>query len=144
MAHPSGEDTIALIREAGELGVPTLFHCDEPLTTPLAIEPAAAARPDSMVILGHMGGYFHADEAIEAAERQPNMLPHYDNPDQQTESHHAQRRADCVREHHYYAHGGRDLSSTVECQWRVLRGQQFENVHFGPMGYSYYHTAYLA
>lgn len=75
LAHPSGEDTITLIRKAGELGVPTLFHCgDEPMTTPLSIEPAAAACPDSVVILGHMGGYFHVDEAIEVAERQPNIV----------------------------------------------------------------------
>jgi uncharacterized protein len=75
LAHPSGEDTIALIRQAGALGVPTLFHCgDEPMTTPLSIEPAAAACPDSVVILGHMGGYFHVDEAIEVAERQPNIV----------------------------------------------------------------------
>jgi predicted TIM-barrel fold metal-dependent hydrolase len=75
LAHPSGEDTIALIRRAGELGVPTLFHCgDEPMTTPLSIEPAAIACPDSVVILGHMGGYFHVDEAIEVAERQSNIV----------------------------------------------------------------------
>lgn len=75
LAHPSGEDTIALIRRAGELGVPTLFHCgDEPMTTPLSIEPAAAACPDSVVILGHMGGYFHVDEALEVAERQSNIV----------------------------------------------------------------------
>jgi hypothetical protein len=75
LAHPSGEDTIALIRRAGALGIPTLFHCgDEPMTTPLSIEPAAAACPDSVIILGHMGGYFHVDEAIEVAERHPNIV----------------------------------------------------------------------
>ncbi len=75
LAHPSSADTIALIRRAGELGVPTLFHCgDEPMTTPLSIEPAAKACPDSVIILGHMGGYFHVDEAIEVAERQPNIV----------------------------------------------------------------------
>jgi len=75
LAHPSGADTIALIRRAGELGVPTLFHCgDEPMTTPLSIEPAAVACPEALVILGHMGGYFHVDEAIEVAERQPNIV----------------------------------------------------------------------
>jgi uncharacterized protein len=75
LAHPSGDDTIALIRKAGELGVPTLFHCgDEPMTTPLSIEPAAAACPDSVIILGHMGGYFHVDEAIEVAERHSNII----------------------------------------------------------------------
>lgn len=75
LAHPGGADTIALIRAAGGLGVPTLFHCgDEPLTTPESIAPAAAACPDSTIILGHMGGYFHVDEAIEVAERHPNIV----------------------------------------------------------------------
>ena len=44
------------------------------MTTPLSIEPAAVACPDSIVILGHMGGYFHVDEAIEVAERCPNVV----------------------------------------------------------------------
>jgi uncharacterized protein len=75
LAHPGGVETIELIREAGELGVPTLFHCgDEPLTTPLSIAPAAAACPDSTIILGHMGGYFHVDEAIDVAERYENII----------------------------------------------------------------------
>ncbi|GAB3881335.1 amidohydrolase family protein [Terrabacter terrigena] len=75
IAHPSGEDTIRLIRTAGELGVPTLFHCgDEPMTTPLSIAPAAEACPEATVILGHMGGYFHVDEAIEVADRLPNIV----------------------------------------------------------------------
>lgn len=73
--HPAGAATIELIRLAGELGVPTLFHCgDEPMTTPLSIAPAAAACPESRIILGHMGGYFHVEEAIEVAERHPNII----------------------------------------------------------------------
>lgn len=75
LAHPGGADTIALIRAAGELGVPTLFHCgDEPLSTPLSIAPAAVACPDAKIILGHMGGYRHVDEAIDVAERHPNII----------------------------------------------------------------------
>jgi hypothetical protein len=75
LQHPGGNATIDLIRHAGELGVPTLFHCgDEPLSTPLSIAQAAAACPDSVVILGHMGGYFHVDEALEVAERYPNVV----------------------------------------------------------------------
>ena len=75
IAHPSGEDTIRLIRRAGEHGVPTLFHCgDEPMTTPLSIAPAAAACPDAKIILGHMGGYFHVDEAIDVAEMHDNII----------------------------------------------------------------------
>jgi predicted TIM-barrel fold metal-dependent hydrolase len=73
--HPGKAETIALIRAAGELGVPTLFHCgDELMTTPMSIAPAAAACPDSKIILGHMGGYFHVDEAIDVAERHDNII----------------------------------------------------------------------
>lgn len=75
IAHPSGEDTLRLIRRAAEHNAPTLFHCgDEPMTTPLAIARAAAAVPQATIILGHMGAYFHSDEAIEVAERYPNIV----------------------------------------------------------------------
>ena len=75
IAHPAGEDTLRLIRAAAAHSAPTLFHCgDEPLTTPLAIARAAEACPGATIILGHMGGYFHADEAIEVAERHPNLV----------------------------------------------------------------------
>lgn len=75
IAHPSGDDTLCLIRVAAAHRAPTLFHCgDEPLTTPLAVAHAAAAVPEATIILGHMGGYFHVDEAIEVAERLPNLV----------------------------------------------------------------------
>lgn len=74
LAHPSGADTHRLIRKAAEHNAPTLFHCgDEPMTTPLAIAESARACPEAMIILGHMGGYFHVDEAIEVGERFPNL-----------------------------------------------------------------------
>jgi predicted TIM-barrel fold metal-dependent hydrolase len=75
IAHPAGEDTLRLIRIAARHRAPTLFHCgDEPMTTPLAIAAAAEACPEATIILGHMGGYFHVDEAIETAERLPNLV----------------------------------------------------------------------
>ena len=75
LAHPADASTLKLIRLAAELGAPVLFHCgDEPMTTPLSIAAAAAAVPEATVILGHMGGYFHVDEAIEVAERHPNVM----------------------------------------------------------------------
>jgi predicted TIM-barrel fold metal-dependent hydrolase len=75
IAHPSGEDTLRLIRAAAAHGAPTLFHCgDEPMTTPLAVALAAEAVPEATVILGHMGGYWHVEEAIEVAERVPNLV----------------------------------------------------------------------
>jgi predicted TIM-barrel fold metal-dependent hydrolase len=75
IAHPAGEDTLRLIRVAAEHRAPTLFHCgDEPLTTPLSVARAAAACPEATIILGHMGGYFHVDEAIAVAERYENIV----------------------------------------------------------------------
>lgn len=75
IAHPGGEDTLRLVRLAAAHGAPTLFHCgDEPLTTPLAVAAAAAACPEATIVLGHMGGYAHVDEAIEVAERLPNVV----------------------------------------------------------------------
>ena len=75
IAHPAGEETLRLIRAAAAHRAPTLFHCgDEPQTTPLAVARAAAACPEATIILGHMGGYFHVDEAIDAAERHPNLV----------------------------------------------------------------------
>lgn len=75
VAHPAGAETVRLVRRAGELGVPVLFHCgDEPMTTPLEVEAAAAAAPETTVILAHMGGYFHADQAIAVAGRRDNVI----------------------------------------------------------------------
>ena len=75
LAHPAAEPTVELLRLAGELGVPVLFHCgDDPYTTPQAIAAGAAQAPETTVVLGHMGGYFHVDEAIAAAERHGNLV----------------------------------------------------------------------
>jgi predicted TIM-barrel fold metal-dependent hydrolase len=74
LVHPADPATHRLIRRAAQLGVPTLFHCgDEPYTTPFELEEAAAAAPEAIIIFGHMGGYFHAREAIEVAKRRPNV-----------------------------------------------------------------------
>jgi len=75
IAHPAGEDTLRLIRAAATHGAPTLFHCgDEPMATPLAVARAALACPEATIIFGHMGGYFHVDEAIAVAERHGNVF----------------------------------------------------------------------
>jgi uncharacterized protein len=74
LAHPADQATHRLMRKAAELHVPVLFHCgDEPYTTPFELEYSAAAVPDAAVIFGHMGGYFHADQAIQVARRRPNV-----------------------------------------------------------------------
>jgi predicted TIM-barrel fold metal-dependent hydrolase len=75
IAHPAAEDTLRLIRAAAEHRAPTLFHCgDEPMATPLAVSRAAKACPEATIILGHMGGYFHVEEAIGVAERYENIV----------------------------------------------------------------------
>ena len=73
--HPASEPTLALIRHAATLRVPTLFHCgDEEFTLPLQIAEAAVAVPEATIILGHMGGYFHVRDAIRVAKRHPNLI----------------------------------------------------------------------
>lgn len=75
LSHPGGEETLRLVRIASEFGVPTLFHSgDEPLATPLAIGEAARKCPSASIILGHMGGYFHVDEALLVAEEHENVF----------------------------------------------------------------------
>jgi uncharacterized protein len=74
LAHPAGDATVAVLRRAGELGLPALFHSgDDPYTTPQVFALAAEAAPDCAIVLGHMGGYLHVDDAIAVAERHSNL-----------------------------------------------------------------------
>ncbi len=74
LAHPAAEPTVALLRRCGELGVPALFHCgDDPYTTPQTMALAAQRAPETAIVLGHMGGYFHVEEAIHAATTHQNL-----------------------------------------------------------------------
>jgi predicted TIM-barrel fold metal-dependent hydrolase len=74
LAHPASEASLRLIRQAAGYHAPVLFHCgDEALTTPLQIAQAAERAPEASIILGHMGGYVHVEEAIETAARLPNL-----------------------------------------------------------------------
>ena len=67
IAHPAGAATVAVLRLCAEASLPVLFHCgDDPYTTPQALALAAALVPDCSIVMGHMGGYFHAADAIEA------------------------------------------------------------------------------
>jgi uncharacterized protein len=75
IAHPASKESLALIRKAAAHKAPTLFHCgDEPMTTPYAVALAAEAVPEATIILGHMGGYVHVDDALDVAERYPNII----------------------------------------------------------------------
>lgn len=72
---PTAPDVLALIRCAARWHAPTLFHCgDEEFTLPLQLAQAAALVPEAQIILGHMGGYFHVEDAIQVARELPNVL----------------------------------------------------------------------
>lgn len=74
LAHPAGEPTVAVLRLAAAAQIPVLFHCgDDPYTTPQALELAARLVPECVLVLGHMGGYFHVSEAIAVAARNENV-----------------------------------------------------------------------
>ncbi|HUY99535.1 MAG TPA: amidohydrolase family protein [Thermomicrobiaceae bacterium] len=73
--HPSSPETLELLRTAAAWHAPTLFHCgDEEFTLPYQIAQAAALVPEATIILGHMGGYFHVEDAIQAALTYPNLI----------------------------------------------------------------------
>ncbi len=75
LVHPSADVSVNLIQTAANLGIPTLFHCgDEEFTLPLQVAAAAGKCPDARIILGHMGGYFHVEDAILAAEKYDNIF----------------------------------------------------------------------
>lgn len=73
-AHPYHPAVVSLVKLAAELGVPSLFHSgDESLSLPLQFGPLAEAAPDATIILAHMGGYAHVDEAIHICETHENL-----------------------------------------------------------------------
>lgn len=74
ITHPYNDTAVSLIKIAGEMKVPTLFHSgDENLSLPLQIGKCAELCPDSIIIMGHMGGFYHTDDAINIAEKFENI-----------------------------------------------------------------------
>jgi len=67
--------TLRVMRRAAEYHAPVLFHSgDETLALPQEIAEAARLCPETIVILGHMGGYFHVEAAIRVAKSLANVL----------------------------------------------------------------------
>ena len=63
--HPFGEDTVKILKRAAEYDIPVLFHCsDEAMCLPMQIAEGIRQSPETKVILAHMGGFFHLDDAI--------------------------------------------------------------------------------
>lgn len=65
---------LEIMKIAGERGMPVLFHCaDEMMCLPLEIEAGIRQVPETNIILGHMGGFFHQNDAINVAKRNKNV-----------------------------------------------------------------------
>jgi predicted TIM-barrel fold metal-dependent hydrolase len=66
---------IRLVKRAAEFDAPVLFHSgDEPLSLPQQFARLAEEAPEATIILAHMGGYHHTDDAIRVCERYDNLL----------------------------------------------------------------------
>ena len=72
--HPFGDLTVKVVRRAGELGLPVLFHSgDEVMCLPYQIDRLAAKCPETIIILAHIGGFFSGEAALDVAARRPNV-----------------------------------------------------------------------
>jgi predicted TIM-barrel fold metal-dependent hydrolase len=66
---------VRLVKKAAEFDAPALFHSgDEPLSLPQQFARLAEEAPEATIILAHMGGYHHTDDAIRVCERYGNLL----------------------------------------------------------------------
>jgi len=72
--YPGGQATVDLFRKAAEYDIPVLVHCaDEIMCLPLQFAETLEQSPDTKVILAHMGGFFHKEDAIKVCKRFPNI-----------------------------------------------------------------------
>lgn len=72
--YPYGPHTQTVLEKAAEYGVPVIFHCaDELFSFPLHIGMAADLCPETKIIMAHMGGHFHTDDAIQVCLTHPNV-----------------------------------------------------------------------
>jgi predicted TIM-barrel fold metal-dependent hydrolase len=75
LGFPYGEATLRLMRRAAEYNAPVLFHTgDEALALPEEVAQAARLCPEATVIMAHMGGYYHYEAVLQAAQELPNVL----------------------------------------------------------------------
>ena len=72
--HPYSKASVNLMKEAARLNVPVLFHSgDESMSLPLQVGLAAESCLEARIIMGHMGGYAHVEDALNVAERYDNI-----------------------------------------------------------------------
>ena len=66
--------TVDVVRRAGELKMPVLFHCgDEMMCLPYQIERLAKLCPGTVIVLAHLGGYFSGEAALRVCKRNSNV-----------------------------------------------------------------------
>jgi predicted TIM-barrel fold metal-dependent hydrolase len=71
LTHPA---VLPILRKAGELGMPVLFHDGTPpYSAPLQIAAAAEKCPETTIILGHAGLDYLYNDAIIACNNLPNI-----------------------------------------------------------------------
>jgi predicted TIM-barrel fold metal-dependent hydrolase len=74
--HPNDPMVHPLADLVAERGLPLLIHTGHPIfTLPWSVEELAQAKPETNVIMGHMGhgNIIYINAAIDAAERRPNV-----------------------------------------------------------------------
>jgi hypothetical protein len=75
VGFPYGEPTLRLMQRAAQYNAPVLFHTgDEALALPEQVAEAARLVPEAMVIMAHLGGYYHHEAVLEIADTLPNVL----------------------------------------------------------------------
>jgi uncharacterized protein len=75
MAAAHHDSVVRLVKKAAEFNAPVLFHSgDEPLSLPQQFTRLAEEVPEATIILAHLGGYHHTDDAIRVCERYDNLL----------------------------------------------------------------------
>lgn len=74
LSNPFADFTVEMLDKAAELDVPVLIHSgDRIMCLPHQIG-EAAARTEATLIMGHIGGFFNAREAIEVAAIHDNII----------------------------------------------------------------------
>lgn len=74
LSNPFADFNVRFLDKAAELDVPVLFHSgDRIMCLPHQIG-EAAKRTDATIIMGHIGGFFNAREAVDVAEQYENVV----------------------------------------------------------------------
>jgi hypothetical protein len=72
---PNHPLTLSLLKKAAELNVPAYIHSgDDPMSLPLHIERAAKECPETIILMGHFGGFHYYNDAIKVAKKYRNVL----------------------------------------------------------------------